>query len=205
MTPNDKPLPCPFCGSEKLISHRQPSTVYEGMGAAWIRCDSCHCQLFAPEYDKLVVQWNTRALSSKASTIDVEACAKDIYENVIMGECGGEDDATTAFIAEIKVAIARHLKPASESAWISVEKRLRSALNSAAEALSNSGRDLEASSCYAALRETEREQIDEKHIADNLEYALTGAGYCNPRDKDEERAIRQIIQTELIKFTRKEG
>jgi hypothetical protein len=56
-----EPLPCPFCGSAKLIHHEQPRRVYEGMGAAWIRCDSCHCTLTAPEYEKLIVMWNTRA------------------------------------------------------------------------------------------------------------------------------------------------
>lgn len=61
--------PCPFCGSEKLFSHREPTRIYEGMGPAWIRCDGCHCQLTIPEFDKLVIAWNTRAADPKRTSI----------------------------------------------------------------------------------------------------------------------------------------
>lgn len=54
-----KPLPCPFCGSDRI----SVSGFGEGVPLAFVECDSCEGFIRASTMSEVISKWNRRAVT----------------------------------------------------------------------------------------------------------------------------------------------
>lgn len=83
---DSKLKPCPFCG-------KQPKTVHEGMGEAWIHCK---CQDMRQTKEQAIKAWNTR----QADWVPEDIC--QLINTTINALDWGHGPHIRDFIADLK-------------------------------------------------------------------------------------------------------
>lgn len=81
----EKPSPCPFCCSHRIITIRDEENWY-------VRCRSCHCEgPLEPSESEAIAAWNRRAESPRVSKL--EAALREMLAEVLHGDNDGIHDS----------------------------------------------------------------------------------------------------------------